>query len=116
MSHPARFFIGLPTRLPHPFIVTVGLSPLNGHPNSAPFRRGQLVDERSPVSWNRFAITPMTVSAWTRFESPVRAKLNVKRNDLRIAAIAKEIGATVVTRNRRDFGRVPGLLIEDWAT
>jgi tRNA(fMet)-specific endonuclease VapC len=43
------------------------------------------------VSWNRFAITPMTV-------------------------IAKEIGATVVTRNRRDFGRIPGLIIEDWAT
>ena len=56
------------------------------------------------VSWNRFAITPMTVSAWTQFESLVSAKLNVKHNDLRIAAIAKEIGATVVTRNRRDFG------------
>ena len=68
------------------------------------------------VSWNRFAITPMTVSAWTQFESLVSAKLNVKHNDLRIAAIAKEIGATVVTRNRRDFGRVPGLRIEDWAT
>ena len=68
------------------------------------------------VSWNRFAITPMTVSAWTQFESLVSAKLNVKHNDLRIAAIAKEIGATVVTRNRRDFGRVPGLKIEDWAT
>ena len=68
------------------------------------------------VSWNRFAITPMTVSAWTRFESLASAKLNVKRNDLRIAAIAQEIGATVVTRNRRDFGRIPGLIIEDWAT
>ncbi len=68
------------------------------------------------VSWNRFAITPMTVSARVKFESLVRAKLNVKHNDLRIAAIAKEIGATLVTRNRRDFGRVPGLVIEDWAT
>src|SRR5271166_5726861 len=26
------------------------------------------------VSWNRFAITPMTVSAWTQFESLVSAK------------------------------------------
>src|SRR5271156_6011924 len=68
------------------------------------------------VSWNRFAITPMTVSARTQIELLVSAKLNVKRNDLRIAAIAKEIGATVVPRNRRDFGRVPGLIIEDWAT
>ena len=67
------------------------------------------------LSWNRFAITPMTVTAWAHFELLVAAKLNVKHNDLRIAAIAKEIGATVVTRNRRDFGRVSGLLIEDWA-
>ena len=44
------------------------------------------------------------------------ARLNVKHNDLRIAAIPKEIGATVVTRNRRDFGRVPGLMNDDWAT
>jgi tRNA(fMet)-specific endonuclease VapC len=68
------------------------------------------------VSWNRFAIAPMTVAARVQFELLVRIKLNVKHNDLRIAAIAKDIGVTVVMRNRRDFGRVPGLVIEDWAT
>ena len=67
------------------------------------------------VSWNRFAIAPMTIPARTQFELLVSAKLNVKHNDLRIAAIAKELGATVLTRNRRDFGRVPGLTIEDWS-
>lgn len=67
------------------------------------------------VSWNRFAIVPITEPALRRFDQLVRAKLNVRYNDLRIAAIALELGATVVTRNRRDFGRVPGLIIEDWA-
>ena len=67
------------------------------------------------ASWREFAILPMTVPAIARFESLVKAKLNVKRNDLRIAATALEIGGTIVTRNRVDFGRVPGLVIEDWS-
>lgn len=41
-------------------------------------------------------------------------KLNVGKMDLRIASIALEIGATIVTHNLRDFGRIPGLLVADW--
>src|ERR1700688_3737280 len=63
------------------------------------------------VSLYTFAVTPLAGSARTHCELLVSAKLNVKHNDLRIAAIAKEIGATLVTPNLRDFGRVPGLLI-----
>lgn len=67
------------------------------------------------VSWARFALVPLTVPAIARFETLAKAHRNVKRNDLRIAAVALELGAAVVTRSHRDFGRVPGLAIEDWS-
>ena len=35
-------------------------------------------------------------------------------NDLLIAAIAVAYNLVVVTHNTREFGRVPGLVIEDW--
>lgn len=63
----------------------------------------------------RFRVYPVTEPALDQFDRLVQLKLNVGRMDLRIAAVALELGATVVTNNVRDFGRVPGLLWEDWA-
>jgi tRNA(fMet)-specific endonuclease VapC len=45
---------------------------------------------------------------------PPLAKRRLER-DVRIASIARSVGATVVTRNRRDFELVPGLAIVDWS-
>ena len=36
-------------------------------------------------------------------------------NDLFIAAHARCLGLTLVTNNAREFGRVPGLKVENWA-
>jgi len=42
-------------------------------------------------------------------------RIRVGTQDLRIAAIALANGCTIVTRNQRDFERIPGLTIEDWS-
>jgi len=67
------------------------------------------------ASWRKFALVTMIQQPLAQFETLIKAKLNVIRNDQRIAANALELRATVVTRNRRDFSRVPGQLIEDWS-
>ena len=60
-------------------------------------------------------ILDFTEPAIVRYNALLAMKLNVGKMDLRIAAIALEEGATVITRNLRDFQRVPGLTCEDWA-
>lgn len=64
---------------------------------------------------SRTTILPYPESAIAVFESLKKAKLGVEGNDLRIAATALNLGATVVTRNLRDFALIPGLAIEDWS-
>ena len=60
-------------------------------------------------------IVTFSEAAIRRFNVLVAMKLNIGKIDLRIAAIALEEDAVAVTRNLRDFGRVPGLTCENWA-
>jgi tRNA(fMet)-specific endonuclease VapC len=63
----------------------------------------------------RSHILPYTELAIARVAQLKALRLNVRLMDLRIAAIALENSAVVVTRNQRDFSRLPGLVVEDWS-
>jgi tRNA(fMet)-specific endonuclease VapC len=66
-------------------------------------------------SLSRLAILSFSEAAIRRSKALQASKLNVRKMDLRIAAIAQEHQAVVVTRNVRDFQRVPNLVVEDWS-
>ncbi len=53
--------------------------------------------------------------ASSEFERLRQAKVRVGTKDLRIAAICLANDATLLTRNAKDFGQVPGLKFEDWS-
>lgn len=66
-------------------------------------------------SLGRRPILSFTEPAIARYEQLKTLKLGVGKMDLRIAAITLENGGILVTRNLRDFQRIPGLTIENWA-
>jgi tRNA(fMet)-specific endonuclease VapC len=65
-----------------------------------------------------FSAAPML-----HFDAPVASTLDgllaqrvrLATMDLRIPAIALSLKLTLLTRNSQDFGKVPGLVTEDWA-
>ena len=65
--------------------------------------------------FSRIAVVAYDAEADAQFvalKAVLRNKVGTK--DLRIAAIALANNVMVLTRNTRDFGRVPGLLFADW--
>jgi tRNA(fMet)-specific endonuclease VapC len=55
-----------------------------------------------------------TLDASVVYDELVRQKIRIGTQDLRIAAIAIAVKGTIVTRNQRDFEKVPGLQLDNW--
>jgi len=60
-------------------------------------------------------VLPYDVEAQLQFAHLRREQVRIGTQDLRIAAIALSKNATLVTRNTRDFAKVPGLHTVDWS-
>ena len=59
-------------------------------------------------------VLPFDAAAGDIFRTLLAQRVRIGTQDLQIAAIALANDAILVTSNRRDFERVPGLRIEDW--
>ena len=70
--------------------------------------------QRAVEDLGRGMILPFDAAAASQFEELRTCKLGVGTADLRIAAIALSAGQLLLSRNLRDFERVPGLRVEDW--
>jgi tRNA(fMet)-specific endonuclease VapC len=63
----------------------------------------------------RFLLVPYDQASEDQFQHLLAQRLRIGSQDLKIAAIALAHNLTVLTRNRRDFARVPGLALDDWS-
>jgi tRNA(fMet)-specific endonuclease VapC len=65
--------------------------------------------------FHQFALVAYDARSEVQFQHLRALKLRIGTQDLKIAAIALANNLTVLTCNRRDFGRVPGLALDDWS-
>jgi tRNA(fMet)-specific endonuclease VapC len=63
----------------------------------------------------KFPTAPYDQAAETQVQQFRASRIRVGTQDLKIAAVALVNHLTLVTRNRRDFSRIPGLVLDDWS-
>jgi tRNA(fMet)-specific endonuclease VapC len=64
--------------------------------------------------YEEFEIVPFDEAAARQFDDLRRQKLRIGSRDLKIAATALVTQALLLSANRTDFARVPGLAVENW--
>ena len=64
--------------------------------------------------FSTWEILPLRESAVQAIRDFGQSRVRIATTDLKIAAIVVANHATLLSRNLRDFGQVPGLRVEDW--
>jgi tRNA(fMet)-specific endonuclease VapC len=76
--------------------------------------RGYGMLDRLLTDYRWANVLPFDAAAGVALDGLTAARVRIGSMDLRIAAIALANGLVVVTRNKSDFAKVPGLTVEDW--
>jgi tRNA(fMet)-specific endonuclease VapC len=63
---------------------------------------------------NKLRVLDFDQSAYNCYRELVNQRIRIGTRDLRIAAITLSIKGILVTRNNKDFSKVPNLQLEDW--
>ena len=71
---------------------------------------------RTFAYFNTINVLDFDSKASTCYQEMIDQKIRVGTQDLKIAAIVKSLSAIIVTRNARDFSKIPEIQIEDWST
>jgi len=67
------------------------------------------------ATFGALTVLSFDTQAAHEFEQLTKARIRIGTMDLRIAAICLANNATLLSRNLKDFGQVPGLNVEDWS-
>lgn len=71
--------------------------------------------KRMLTSYRNVTVLDFDEKAAAEFERLQKQRIRIGTMDLKIAAIALAHKATLLSRNIRDFGKVPDLKVEDWS-
>lgn len=66
-------------------------------------------------TFTNFTIYPFDAAAAEQYEALRRRRIRIGTQDLKIAAICLAQDAMLLTRNLKDFNKIPGLRAEDWS-
>ncbi len=76
--------------------------------------RGYELLARILDGFSQLQVVPFDAGALAIYDDLRARRIQIATMDLRIAATALSRGLTLLTRNTRDFGKVPALVTEDW--